>query len=66
MEHLGAMSLAIQHQVDVKRAEGLSGPSARDLVLLSDSRFISEPNFYKGCVDALFLRNFVQAGEEFF
>ena len=36
------------------------GPSAGDLVFLSDARFISEPDFYTGWVYAFFLRDFVQ------
>jgi len=34
---LGAMSLAIQPQIDVKRAEGLSGPSSLYILVIADS-----------------------------
>ena len=42
------------------------GPSARDLVLLADARFIGEPDFYRGYIDALFTRDFLQARGELF
>jgi len=42
------------------------GPSTRDLVLLADARFIGEPDFYCGWIDALFTRDFLQARGEFF
>ena len=34
---LGAMSLTIQPQIDVKRAEGLSGPSSLYILVIADS-----------------------------
>ena len=43
-----------------------AAPSAGDLVLLSDARFISEPDFYTGCVYPLFPRDFVQTRGELF
>ena len=42
------------------------GPSACDLVLLADARFILEPNLYCLDVDRLFARDFIQARREAF
>ena len=41
-------------------------PTASDLVLLSDARFVGEPDFYSAGIDALFARDFLQAGREIF
>ena len=41
-------------------------PSSRDLVLLTDARFVGEPDFYLAFIDAFFARDFVQAGGERF
>jgi hypothetical protein len=41
-------------------------PAPRDLVLLSDARFVLPPNLYRGWIDALFKRDRVQAGGEVF
>src|SRR5271166_5752257 len=42
------------------------GPTPGDLVLLSDARLIGEPHFYGAGIDALFARDFLQAGRETF
>ena len=42
------------------------GPAAGDLVLLSDAGFVGEPDFYIVWLDALFARDFLQAGRETF
>jgi hypothetical protein len=42
------------------------GPAAGDLVLLSDAGFVGEPDFYSAGIDALFARDFLQAGRETF
>jgi hypothetical protein len=42
------------------------GPPPGDLVLLTDSSFISEPNFYIAAFDSLVARDFVQTGWEVF
>ena len=36
-------------------------PTSCDLVLLADARFIGEPDFYRGRIDALLARDLVQA-----
>ena len=42
-------------------------PTSCDLVLLADARFIGEPDFYRGRIDALLARDLVQAcGKVFF
>jgi hypothetical protein len=41
-------------------------PAAGDLVLLSDAGFVGEPDFYSAGIDALFARDFLQAGGEAF
>ena len=42
------------------------GPAAGDLVLLSDAGFVGEPDFYIVWLDALFVRDFLQASRETF
>ena len=42
------------------------GPSARDLVLLADTRLVLEPNLYGLDIDRFFTRNFIQARWEVF
>jgi hypothetical protein len=42
------------------------GPSARDLVLLADTRLILEPNLYGRDIDRFFTRDFIQARWEVF
>jgi len=42
------------------------GPSARDLVLLADTRFVLEPNLYGLDIDRFFTRDFIQARWEVF
>ena len=42
------------------------GPSARDLVLLADTRFVLKPDLYLVAVDAIIARDFVQADREVF
>jgi hypothetical protein len=41
-------------------------PATGDLVLLTDTRFILEPNLYCSNVDRLFARDFIQARREVF
>jgi hypothetical protein len=41
-------------------------PTASDLVLLSDARFVGEPDFYVVWIDALFARDLLQARWETF
>jgi len=41
-------------------------PAAGDLVLLSDARFVAEPDFYIASFDALLLRDLLQARGEVF
>ena len=41
-------------------------PASCDLVLLADPRLVGEPDLYVGWLDALFARDLVQAGAEFF
>ena len=48
------------------RAGAALGPSARDLVLLADARFVLEPNLYCLDIDGLFARDFIQARGEVF
>ena len=42
------------------------GPPAGDLVLLTNARFIREPNLYFPNIDGLFARDFIQARWELF
>ena len=42
------------------------GPSARDLVLLADTRLVLEPNLYGLDIDRFFTRDFIQARWEVF
>jgi hypothetical protein len=42
------------------------GPPAGDLVLLTNARFIREPNLYFPNIDRLFARDFIQARWELF
>ena len=42
------------------------GPAARDFVLLADAGFVGEPDLYGAAVDALGLRDLVQARGEVF
>ena len=42
------------------------GPAAGDLVLPSDAGFVGEPDFYIVWLDALFVRDFLQASRETF
>src|SRR5664280_339427 len=42
------------------------GPPAGDLVLLTNARFIREPNLYFLNIDCLFARDFIQASWELF
>src|SRR5664279_5484089 len=42
------------------------GPPAGDLVLLTNARFIREPNLYFPNIDGLFARDFIQARCELF
>ena len=42
------------------------GPPAGDLVLLTNARFIREPNLYFPNIDCLFARDFIQARWELF
>jgi hypothetical protein len=44
------------------RARTAFGPSARDLVLLADARFIREPDLYAAGIDVLLARDLFQAG----
>ncbi len=48
------------------RACAAPGPTPRNLVLLTDPGLVSKPDFYLARIDAFLLRNFVQAGGEFF
>ena len=48
------------------RASAALGPPAGDLVLLADTSFVLEPNFYLADVDRFFARDFIQAGWELF
>ena len=48
------------------RACAAPGPSARDLVLLADARFVLEPNLYCFDIDGPFARDFIQARGEVF
>jgi hypothetical protein len=48
------------------RAGAALGPPAGDLVLLTDARFIREPNLYFPNLDCLFARDFIQARWELF
>jgi hypothetical protein len=41
-------------------------PTSGDLVLLSDTGFVGEPDFYSAGIDVLFARDFLQAGRETF
>ena len=41
-------------------------PSSRDLVFLADARFVGEPDFYRGGIDAFVARDFLQARWETF
>ncbi len=41
-------------------------PASGDLVLLVDAGLVGEPDFYDAGVDALFARDFLQAGRETF
>ena len=41
-------------------------PAPRGLVLLPDARFVGEPDLYRGRIDVLFARDFLQAGGELF
>ena len=41
-------------------------PSPRDLVLLADAGLVGEPDFYRGGIDALFARDFLEARGELF
>ena len=47
-------------------ARAALGPSPRDLVLLADARLVGEPDLYRARIDALFPRDFLQAGWEAF
>src|SRR5271157_742796 len=40
------------------------GPAPGDLVLLSDARFVGEPDLYGAGINAFFARDFLQAGWE--
>jgi len=48
------------------RARAALGPAPRDLVLLADARLVSEPDLYRGRVDAFLARDLVQARGEVF
>jgi hypothetical protein len=48
------------------RASAALGPPAGDLVLLTNARFIREPNLYFPNIDRLFARDFIQARWELF
>ena len=48
------------------RASAALGPPAGDLVLLTNARFIREPNLYFFDIDCLFARDFIQARWEVF
>jgi hypothetical protein len=48
------------------RASAALGPPAGDLVLLANTSFVLEPNFYLADVDRFFARDFIQAGWELF
>jgi hypothetical protein len=48
------------------RASAALGPPAGDLVLLTNARFIREPNLYFLDIDCLFARDFIQARWEVF
>ena len=48
------------------RASTALGPPAGDLVLLTNARFIREPNLYFPNIDCLFARDFIQARWELF
>ena len=48
------------------RSGATLGPSARDLILLADSRLILEPNLYGLDIDRLFVRDLAQARWEVF
>ena len=47
-------------------ASAALGPPAGDLVLLTNARFIREPNLYFPNIDCLFARDFIQARWELF
>ena len=47
-------------------ASAALGPPAGDLVLLTNARFICEPNLYFRNIDRLFERDFIQARWEVF
>src|SRR5665647_2041314 len=48
------------------RASAALGPPAGDLVLLSNTGFVLEPNFYLADIDCFFTRDFIQARWELF
>ena len=48
------------------RASAALGPPAGDLVLLTNARFIREPNLYFPDIDRFFARDFIQARWELF
>src|SRR5258708_2105795 len=48
------------------RASAALGPPVGDLVLLADTSFVLEPNFYFPNIDGLFTRDFIQARWELF
>src|SRR5664280_74865 len=48
------------------RASAALGPPAGDLILLTNARFIREPNLYFPDLDRLFACDFIQARWEFF
>ena len=48
------------------RAGAAFGPSARDLVLLADTRFVLEPNLYGLDIDRFFTCDLIQARRELF
>jgi hypothetical protein len=48
------------------RASAALRPPAGDLVLLTNARFIREPNLYFPNIDCLFARDFIQARWELF
>src|SRR5450631_99168 len=47
-------------------ASAAFGPPAGDLVLLTNARFIREPNLYFSDIDRFFARDFIQARWELF
>jgi hypothetical protein len=47
-------------------ASAALGPPAGDLVLLADTSFVLEPNFYLADIDLFFARDFIQARWELF